>query len=228
LLESVRSWFEHAAISSPCSIVSTSELLSGAVRRVRGVRAIATAIEVRCPSDKKTADDEIARRALDILAWDATVPRNAVKITVHDGRVTLSGDVNWQFEWRAAEDQVRKLTGVNAIINNIRIRPSVVYNWAEREAAERAAWSAAGVTAVQKSANNPSVMIVRHYLFFDTSFVSLMNRDNCCVRSRSNGIAFSALGFPQFAETNPQNARPVKLGTLGGPVSSRMHRRKPV
>lgn len=119
LLESVRSWFEHATISSPCSIVSTSELLSGAVRRVRGVRAIATEIEVRYPSDKKTADDEIARRALDILAWDATVPRNAVKITVHDGRVTLSGDVNWQFEWRAAEDQVRKLTGVNAIINNI-------------------------------------------------------------------------------------------------------------
>lgn len=158
-----------------------------AVRRVRGVRAIATEIEVRHPFDKKTADDEIARRALDILAWDATVPRNAVKITVHDGRVTLSGDVNWQFELRAAEDQVHKLTGVNAIINNIRIRPSVhtgdvkvrienalkrsaeieanaievsadrgtvaldgvVHNWTEREAAERAAWSAAGVTAVR-------------------------------------------------------------------------------
>jgi len=158
-----------------------------AVRRVRGVRAIATEIEVRYPSDKKTADDEIARRALDILAWNATVPRNAVKITVHDGRVTLSGDVNWQFERRAAEDQVRKLTGVSAIINNVRLLPSVhsgdvkvrienalkrsaeieanaiavsvdggtvaldgvVHNWAEREATERAAWSAAGVTAVR-------------------------------------------------------------------------------
>lgn len=48
------------------------------------------------------------------------------------------------------------------------------------------------------------------------------------INAAHNGIAFSALGFPQFAETNPQNARPVELGTLGGPVSSRIHRRKPV
>jgi len=96
-----------------------------AVRRVKGVRAIATEIEVRYPSEKKTADDEIARRALDILSWDATVPRNAVKITVHDGRVTLSGDVNWQVERRTAEDHIRKLSGVKTIINNIRLSPSV-------------------------------------------------------------------------------------------------------
>ena len=157
-----------------------------AVRRVKGVRAIATEIEVRYPFEKKTADDEIARRAVDILAWDATVPRNAVKITVHEGRVTLSGDVNWQFERKTAEDQIRKLSGVNAIVNNIRLKPSVkpadvririenalkrnaeveadaihvsvdggtvalegvVHDWAERDAAERAAWSAPGVTAV--------------------------------------------------------------------------------
>ena len=156
-------------------------------------RAVATEIEVRYPSDKKTADDEIARRVPDILAWDATVPRNAIKITVHDGRVTLSGEVNWQFELRAAEDQVRKLTGVNAIINNIRIRSSVytgdvkvrienalkrsaeieanaievrvdggtvaldgvVHNWREREAAERAAWSAFRSDRGAESVENP-------------------------------------------------------------------------
>src|SRR5690349_2679265 len=37
------------------------------VRRVFGVRAIAQEIEIRLPSDKKTGDDEIAKRAADIL-----------------------------------------------------------------------------------------------------------------------------------------------------------------
>ena len=38
-----------------------------AVRRIQGVRAIAEEIKVRYPSDKKTSDDEIAKRAIDIL-----------------------------------------------------------------------------------------------------------------------------------------------------------------
>ena len=40
-----------------------------AVKRVKGVRAIAEKIEVRFPNDKKTADDEIATRAANILQW---------------------------------------------------------------------------------------------------------------------------------------------------------------
>ncbi len=157
-----------------------------AVRRVKGVHAIASEIQVRYPFEKKAADDEIARRALDILAWDATLPPNAIKITVEDGRVTLTGEVDWQFERKAAEEQIRKLSGVNAIMNNIKIKPGIqpsnvkahiesalkrnaeiearaikvvvdgstvyldggVHDWAEREAAERAAWSVPGVTSV--------------------------------------------------------------------------------
>jgi BON domain len=44
-----------------------------AVRRVKGVRAIAEEIEVRYPSDKKTPDDEIAKRAIAILGWGTMV-----------------------------------------------------------------------------------------------------------------------------------------------------------
>ena len=48
-----------------------------AVRRVRGVRAIAQEIQVRYPSDPKTSDDEIAKRALDALRLDVTVPERS-------------------------------------------------------------------------------------------------------------------------------------------------------
>ena len=96
-----------------------------AARRVRGVRAIAQEIEVRYPSDKKTADDEIAKRAVAILQWDAMSLPGAVKITVQKGWVTLSGEVDWQYQRTAAEQVVRRLSGVTGVINNIVIKRTV-------------------------------------------------------------------------------------------------------
>jgi osmotically-inducible protein OsmY len=61
-----------------------------AVCRVRGVKAIAIELEVRLPSDKKTADDEIAARAVKILHWDSAVPDDRIAITVGHGIVTLT------------------------------------------------------------------------------------------------------------------------------------------
>jgi osmotically-inducible protein OsmY len=96
-----------------------------AVRRVRGVRGIAEEIEVRFPNEKKTADDQIAKRAADIIQWNSVVPQNAIEIGVRHGMVTLSGQVDWWYQKTAAEKAVRKLTGVLDVINNITIRPHV-------------------------------------------------------------------------------------------------------
>jgi osmotically-inducible protein OsmY len=94
-----------------------------AARRVRGVQAIADEIEVRYPSDKKSGDDEIAKRAVDILAWDTMVPSGSIQVTVRNGWVTLSGNVDWFYQKKTAEDDVRKLTGVHGVVNNIAIKP---------------------------------------------------------------------------------------------------------
>jgi osmotically-inducible protein OsmY len=96
-----------------------------AVRRVKGVHAIAENIEVHRPYQKAASDDQIAKRAHDILNWDVLVPPNAVDVLVHDGWLTLSGNVNWYFEKAAAEDDVRKLSGVRGITNMIAIKPHV-------------------------------------------------------------------------------------------------------
>jgi osmotically-inducible protein OsmY len=97
-----------------------------AARRVKGVRAVAQEIEVRYPTDKKTSDDEIAKRALSILKWDTTIPLDAVQLTVQRGMVALTGQVNWQYQKKAAEDAVRKLSGVTAVVNNISLKPAVI------------------------------------------------------------------------------------------------------
>jgi len=157
------------------------------VRRVKGVRAIAEEIEVRFPARKKTADDEIAKRALAIIAWDTTVPNEELQVKVQHGWITLSGEVEWHFQRTAAEYAVRKLSGVVGVTNLISVRPQIdaedvkqrienalkrsaeieadtiriavtgskvtlegkVNAWHEREVAERAAWAAPGVSAVE-------------------------------------------------------------------------------
>jgi osmotically-inducible protein OsmY len=94
-----------------------------AVRRVKGVHGIADKIEVRYASDAKTSDDEIASRALDMLSWDSVVPGNAIQVTVRDGPVTLTGKVNWYYQRSSAERDIRGLSGVRSVVNNIEMEP---------------------------------------------------------------------------------------------------------
>ena len=89
--------------------------------RVKGVKAIAQEIEVRLPNARKQNDDEIARRALDIMAWNTLVPKDRVRVKVADGWVTLSGQVDWNYQRVAAENEVRKLGGVVGVFNQIQL-----------------------------------------------------------------------------------------------------------
>lgn len=92
-----------------------------AAKRVRGVHGVAQEIEVRYPEEKKIADDQIAKRALDILAWNVQLPAGVLQVTVSGGWVTLTGEVDWYYQKQMAEIAVRKLSGVTGISNLIRI-----------------------------------------------------------------------------------------------------------
>jgi osmotically-inducible protein OsmY len=94
------------------------------VGRVKGVRAIAQELEVRLPGNVKTADDQIARRALKIIAWDTTIPNERVQVKVQNGWITLSGNVEWQYQKLGAEQAVRKLSGVVGVTNLINVYPA--------------------------------------------------------------------------------------------------------
>jgi osmotically-inducible protein OsmY len=93
-----------------------------AVQRLRGVRAVADEIEVRFSGSPETADDQIAKRALDILKWSEMVPDENIKVMVRNGYVTLTGTVDWHFQRVAAEDAIRKLSYITGVGNRIEIR----------------------------------------------------------------------------------------------------------
>ncbi len=95
----------------------------GAARRVKGVHAVAD--EIAISQDGPAASDEdVARRALLILQWDSMVPADAVKLTVREGWVTLTGEVSWQFQRDAAEEAMGRLSGVRGITNGIVLKPA--------------------------------------------------------------------------------------------------------
>lgn len=118
---------EDGVVTLTGHVRSYSEKLAAerAVRRVGGVRAIAEEIEVRLPNESKTADDEIAKRAAHILHWDTRVPDDLIQITVRDGRVTLAGEVEWQYQRQAAENDIYRLSGVIRVNNQITLKVHV-------------------------------------------------------------------------------------------------------
>jgi len=94
-----------------------------AVARVKGVRGIAEAIEVRYPGGPGVADDEIAKRVLDTLKWSTLVPDGKVQVTVEQGWVTLSGKLEWNYQKVGAANAIRDLNGVIGVSNKIELRP---------------------------------------------------------------------------------------------------------
>lgn len=96
-----------------------------AAGRVTGVKAVAVDLDVRYPSSEMQGDDDIAKRALQVLSWDIDVPADKVKVEVEKGWITLSGDVDWNYQRSAAAEDVRKLNGVIGVSNNINIKPHV-------------------------------------------------------------------------------------------------------
>jgi len=94
-------------------------------QRIKGVTAIADEIDVHYAGSVVHTDSDIAQRAVQVLDWDVVLPDDAVKVKVSKGYVTLSGEVNWDYQRRSAEADVRKLGGVVGVINAIDIRNRV-------------------------------------------------------------------------------------------------------
>ena len=96
-----------------------------AAQRVSGVSALAVELTVKLSRSGQRTDADIARSVETGLEWSTSVPTGAIKTMVEGGWVTLTGNVDWQYQKRAAADSVRYLLGVTGISDQIAIKPKI-------------------------------------------------------------------------------------------------------
>ena len=94
-----------------------------ATKRVDGVRAVAEELKVKLSSSSERDDTDIAQAAAYALDWNVFVPHGKVLTKVEKAWVTLSGDIEWNYQREAAHDAVRNLLGVKGVINNVHVNP---------------------------------------------------------------------------------------------------------
>jgi len=93
-----------------------------ATQRVAGVKALAINLQVTLGALGKRTDADIARSAQNVLEWTTALPAGAVKVMVESGWLTLSGEVEWQYQKLAAVDGVRHLMGVRGVSDQIGLK----------------------------------------------------------------------------------------------------------
>lgn len=130
-----------------------------AAGRVAGVKAIAEEIAVRFATDPGTSDSEIAQRVVNILEWDVTVPE-AIKVKVEDGRVTLTGQVGWNYQRDAAARAAGRVHGVRSVSNLVEVRSKLTTSDVrERIVAALKRASAADAGAISVSVDGGTVKL---------------------------------------------------------------------
>jgi osmotically-inducible protein OsmY len=93
-----------------------------AVQRVSGVRALAVEMNVKLPGSSTRTDADIAGAADNVLRWTSVLPTDTVKVMVESGWITLTGEVFWDYQRKAATDAVRSLMGVAGVSDQIVIK----------------------------------------------------------------------------------------------------------
>lgn len=96
-----------------------------AAQRVSGVRALTLEINIVLPGSSQRTDVDIALAIEHAFRWSVYFPTDAVKVVVEQGYVTLSGEVNWDFQRDAAAQLVRQLMGVTGVGNQITLKQDI-------------------------------------------------------------------------------------------------------
>jgi osmotically-inducible protein OsmY len=93
-------------------------------QRVSGVKALAVEMDVKIAGLSHRNDADLAKAVEGALRWTTFLTKDQVKVMVEKGWVTLTGEVDWEYQRKAAEYAIRYLLGVTGVSDQITIKPS--------------------------------------------------------------------------------------------------------
>lgn len=96
-----------------------------AVKRVKGVKALAGDIQVKYGTNYQKTDIEIGKAIVKAFDWNTSVPEDKISIEVRDGWVSLSGEVESAYQRDAATRVAENIMGVKWINNIITLKQTI-------------------------------------------------------------------------------------------------------
>lgn len=97
-----------------------------AAHRIRNVKAVVNAIEVRLPGSAERTDTDLAVAVLNTLQENTGVPADKLDVIVRQGWVTLKGEVEHYFQKSEAGCALHHVAGIRGITNLITVKSHVV------------------------------------------------------------------------------------------------------
>ncbi|MEO5775664.1 MAG: BON domain-containing protein [Flavobacterium sp.] len=95
-----------------------------AAKNVAGVKSVIEKIEVVFNIHDTKTDAEITAAIANVFKWHWDIPGDKITITVENGWVFLTGELEWNYQKEAAKNAVSNLIGIKGITNNISITTS--------------------------------------------------------------------------------------------------------
>ncbi len=96
-----------------------------AAKNVAGVKAVAEEITISFNGGAKHSDSQIATEIVNAFKFNWEVPEDKIHVKVENGWITLTGEVEWNYQKDAARKAVKNLPGVMGVTNNVTIKS----NW---------------------------------------------------------------------------------------------------
>ncbi|MDI1255462.1 MAG: BON domain-containing protein [Flavobacterium sp.] len=92
------------------------------VRNVAGVQSVVDNIDVTINTWEQKNDLEIKSELLNVFKWNWNTRNDTINVCVENGWVTLSGELEWNYQKEAAKTAASNLIGVKGVSNSIAIR----------------------------------------------------------------------------------------------------------
>ena len=96
-----------------------------AVKRVVGALALVNELDVLLESKHLVSDESLAERIANILKWNLAARGKNIVAEVKSGIVTLTGEVDWQYQRTNILKSIEQIRGFFSVVNLIKLKPHV-------------------------------------------------------------------------------------------------------